>query len=295
MNRQHLRPQSLPSLSHRQQGYTLIELMISITLGLLITAAATQLLVTGSLTLSNQQASANVQDNSAFGMELMARQLRQTNAGNQSLISDGGTLNGIVFSPSDIAATAPVNVPVTGKAANNASSVDGKSDQLVIQYQVLQNGLRDCEGNTIAASDVVIERYFLRQDLLSSETPKPYALACAAFRLATLAGANTAQGSIIMSRVDDFSVVLGTSDTAATWRYYDLQAYKNLAGAKPNIRTVRLAALVRSSNIDPSTKGIKKAATYAFLNETVAVPNPNDGYARRVFMSTVSFRNSLGG
>lgn len=294
MNCQHLRPQSLPSLSHSQQGYTLIELMISITLGLLITAAATQLLVTGSLTLSNQQASANVQDNSAFGMELMARQLRQTNAGNQSLISDGGTLNGIVFSPSDIAATAPVNVPVTGKAANNASSVDGKSDQLVIQYQVLQDGLRDCEGNTIAASDVVIERYFLRQDALSSETPKPYALACAAFRLATLAGANTAQGSIIMSRVDDFSVVLGTSN-AAGWRYYDLKAYQDLAGAKPDIRTVRLAALVRSSNIDPSTKGIKKAATYAFLNETVAVPNPNDGYARRVFMSTVSFRNSLGG
>ena len=46
-----------------QAGFTLIELMVSIVLGLLVTAAAVQLFITGQVSLSMQRALADIQDN----------------------------------------------------------------------------------------------------------------------------------------------------------------------------------------------------------------------------------------
>ena len=70
--------QSLVQLNHpvspthlsvgSQQGYTLIELMVALVLGLLISAAAIQLFITSQNTFSLQQGGADVQDSSIFGL-----------------------------------------------------------------------------------------------------------------------------------------------------------------------------------------------------------------------------------
>lgn len=278
------------------RGFTMIELMVSLLLGLLLTAAAVQLFVTGSLTFTNQRNAADVQDNATFGLGLITQQLRRTNSGNNNVMSGTGLEHsGIVFNAANISGNAPAaTMPITAKDVNGSATTDGKSDQLVIQYQALQGGMRDCEGNNIATDDWVIERYFLRADTTS--TGNPLALACAAFRDTTtsLAGAPAAQGSIILNRVEDMRVLLGVSDTAGLWRYYDVNAYNALATPRPIIRTVRIGSLIRSTDVDSSTKALPKAPNYKLLDQAVTVSNPNDGYIRRVFSLTVSFRNSLG-
>jgi type IV pilus assembly protein PilW len=275
-----------------QQGYTLLELMIALTLGLLVSAAATQLLVTGGLTLNTQQNASDIQDNVVFGMELVNRQIRQANAGNSIVVNNIGLQNGLVFDKASV--DGAINtIPLTAQDTNISRTADAKSDQIVIQYQALQGGMRDCEGNNIVSGSVVVERYFLRLDNLSNETPKPLALACAAATTATLNTFNTATGSILLGRAEDMRVLLGTTTAANLWQYYSINQYLALP-TKPTIRTIKLGVLVRSNNEDNSTKTIKKSPNYYLLDQTVTVGG-SDGFVRRVFTSTVSLRNSLGG
>jgi len=276
----------------QHKGFTLVELMVALVLGLFLTAAALQLFITGSLTFTNQKNLSDIQDNATFGLSLISQQLRRTNSGNAQIIGGSGVLNGLVFSGTSVSTTAPSNFPVTAKDVNVSSTVDGKSDQLVIQYSALQDNMRDCEGNLIDTSidSIVIERYFLRVDTLDSANP--LALACAAFRSKDLSNPTKA-GSVILNRVDDLYILIGTSDSAGAWRYYNIGAYNALA-TKPVIRSVRLATLIRSTDVDGVTKSIPHAASYTFLDQTVSVASPNDGFVRRVFSATVSFRNSLG-
>jgi type IV pilus assembly protein PilW len=265
---------------------------------LLLTAAAIQLFVAGGMSFKNQNNSADVQDNATFGLSLINQQLRRTNSGNNQTIGVSGASNGLIFDVASLPTGSPSNFPLTAQDANLSATVDGKSDQLVIRYQALQGEMRDCEGNIIADRDSVIERYFLRQDTLSSETPKPYSLACAAFRnnSTSLANGATATGSIIVNRAEDLRILLGTSTSVSSsgvWRYYTIAQYMALTAPKPTIRTVRIGTLIRSTNSDGAAKNLP-IPIYSLLDQTVTVATPSDGFLRRVFTTTVSFRNSLG-
>jgi len=169
--------------AHAQHGYTLIELMVSLALGLLISAAAIQLFITSQTTFSLQQGSADVQDSSIFGLELMSRHVRMANYGGGRPVMDDFTPIGGVVLTSDVTkettrlgATVPVSVnlqgvrlsgavvkdalltraagvlPVgTGNEWTGASNVNiagvgaAQSAQLVIQYRAPQD-MFDCEG-----------------------------------------------------------------------------------------------------------------------------------------------------
>ena len=61
----------------RQSGLTLVELMISITLGLLVVLAATALLVSSKAAYTGQDDSAKVRDTANYTLELINRAARQ--------------------------------------------------------------------------------------------------------------------------------------------------------------------------------------------------------------------------
>jgi len=179
---QPLVPPVSPSF-HSQQGYTLIELMVALALGLLISAAAIQLFITSQTTFSLQQGGADVQDSSIFGLELMSRNTRMANYGGRDpIINDFTRIGGLVFTsdPAKETARLGTTIPVTvnlqsvklngsvvkdallmrgqglpaGSATNewngasNVTLVGGgaaQSAQLVIQYRAPQD-MFDCEG-----------------------------------------------------------------------------------------------------------------------------------------------------
>ncbi|MGP4787947.1 PilW family protein [Psychrobacter sp. 1Y11] len=184
------------------QGFTLIELMIALILGLLISAAALQIFYTSSVNSRRQQASSQIQDNAIFGLSQVKRHLRRANFGARSTATNdkyflnhqtpqGGVvltapngssgnwlennLSGLVLDGSAV----PVNLLSRNASSNSVSNIAGtaNSDQLTIQYQVGQAGLFDCEGDSIPDKFYVIERYFVRLD--TTTTPNVPALACA--------------------------------------------------------------------------------------------------------------------
>ncbi len=62
-----------------QQGFTLVELMVALALGLLISAAAVQLFLGGVLTSRMQEANAELQNSGVFGLDYVARDIRLSN------------------------------------------------------------------------------------------------------------------------------------------------------------------------------------------------------------------------
>lgn len=185
-------------IAQRQQGFTLIELMVAIVLGLLITAAAVQLFMTGMISLNMQRAMADIQDNGNFGLSYLTKDLRMANYQAAKPIADNATeYGGIVLSSDNfpkVAGTAILtNTALFTKTAVEGSTkkTDTASDQLTIQYkpsqsifpdslfaQYMSDSLTltaaqqaqvvgtDCEGANITLNDVkegvyLVQRYYV--------------------------------------------------------------------------------------------------------------------------------------
>jgi len=155
-----------------QAGFTLVELIVALALGLLITAAATQLFLGGIVTTRIQQANAELQDSGVFGLDYIARDIRLANYGNISNpeLTNTTPQGGIVLSQG---ASGTVNV--SKDIGNNSvtrsgltSNVSDASDQLTIQFTA-PNDMFNCEGEEIKTGEYVIQRYFLRKDTNGGE------------------------------------------------------------------------------------------------------------------------------
>ena len=186
----------------KDRGFTLVELMIALVLGLLVSAAALQIFYTSSVNSRRQEASSQIQDNSIFGFSQIQQHLRRTNYGAKPtsaydeyfmnhLTPQGGVvltapqgtsgkwlennLSGLVLNGAAISN----NLLSSSASTNSISNLAGiaNSDQLTIQYLTSREGLFDCEGTAIPKDFYVIERYFVRMD--NTVTPAAPGLACA--------------------------------------------------------------------------------------------------------------------
>ena len=317
-----------------QQGFTLIELMVSLVLGLIIVAAATMLFIAGQKSLALQQGAADIQDNANFALNYITKDIRMANLNNSTVTMNASLANGgIVFSTTNLAGITTVNV---SQSAVSNSNVNVNSDQLVIQYlpteSQINGGLFDCEGTQIQFIDpvaktipYVVERYFVRQDdnLNSNETSATaLALACDAGR-ATSAGIMTfspassflnfgLNGQIIMKRVDYFRVLLTVQNSAGSFRDMSISDYVTNAPTA-RILGVKIGLLARSSQSVGIDSNINLAKKFAILDKSPNPANPSDQSSdqsvtlnstiqsattknlRQVVIQTIAIRNALGG
>lgn len=183
----------------KDSGFTLVELMIALVLGLLISAAALQIFYTSSVNSRRQEASSQIQDNAIFGFSQIQQHLRRTNYGAKSTSAHDEFFMNHLTPQGGVVLTAPSGVPTVtvpptpvswlqgnlsglvldkkaissdllSSSASTESSSNlsiGASDQLTIQYQSGLDGLFDCEGSRIPKDFYVIERYFVRDEGLA--------------------------------------------------------------------------------------------------------------------------------
>lgn len=240
---------------------TLIELMVALVLGLIITAAGLQLFVSSTVNYSLQKTLGELQDNGNFGLNYMTKDIRLANLdANLAIINDRNLYGGIVLtslkSYTSLAeadkATQTASLPLT-LTDNNTTKIslltqgnsqtgwsgttnikEYKSDQLVIQYKAVVAGTVDCEGNTITQEEIdkgtfIVQRYFLRKD------GTDLALVCDAGRYVTLVETSDlptaisgygGNGEIIMRRVDHFHILLGVKDNIKDeFKYMSVKDY----------------------------------------------------------------------
>ena len=125
-------------MNKHQTGFTLLELMIAIALGLLVVAASLMVFLTGQRSLGMQVGLSDVQQGSNFGLGSMAYDLRHTNLNTPSnqVINKKIAGSGVIFDVSNFATENPLtNVAgIITKENESDDATTGKSDQLVIQF-----------------------------------------------------------------------------------------------------------------------------------------------------------------
>lgn len=320
------------SYALQQGGFTLVELMISIILGLLVTAAAVQLFTGGLITTRLQQANAELQDSGIFGIDYLVRDIRLANYGNtlNPNINDTTTWGGVVLTtttstttavnlPAKVTATAFISqgllthseganeaVSTTGNEWKGLSNVNQTSDQLTIQF-IAPAPMTNCEGVNVQVNDLVVQRYFLRRDTMGATTD--YALACDANDPVPVGTAATptpnlvtglgGAGEIIMPRVDHFHILLGAQNATGNIAYYTVNQYRTAANtartasiAPPRIISVKLSVLVRSTD-NTNSNSIVPNKSFTMLDQTVT-PNNTTRFARQVYSTSIALRNALG-
>lgn len=173
---------------NKQQGFTLIELMISLVLGLLIIAAASQVYVISLRTATVQQAGSSILDANVFGLQQIENNIRMAGLGLSDVAKAGAADSGILAGGNNAAAISVLNVNGAKLSSDLISRDDlgptnitsRGSDQLTIQYRAPAN-MRDCEGhlvlgprtgildlpgNPVVSIDgqIIVERYFVKNN-----------------------------------------------------------------------------------------------------------------------------------
>ncbi|PYE40881.1 type IV pilus assembly protein PilW [Psychrobacter fozii] len=289
------------SMFSRSQGFTLIELMISLVLGLLISAAVMQVYLINTRTLTVQQSASEVQDSAIFALQGIEDHVRIANLGNPIIeITDETNHGGIVLTTTNLGTSNTTNsvnfTNSTGSAGwVGLSNMDGvASDQLTIQYKnITESSLFDCEGTEVVSGtdDWVVERYFIRADSAANDL----ALACDAGRV-TDAGVVVVgesfdgNGTIITPGVDQFQVLLGAQTDIDNLTYLPANIYTQLTD-KPSITTVKLGVVIRSSTPLINTED-KTTFTVLGTEQNLTADATRDTFYRRSYESTILLRNA---
>lgn len=176
-----------------QKGFTIIELMIALLLGMIIMVAVTQVYLMSMRTATNQQAGSSILDANVFGLQQVERNLRLAGL-DMSHKSDSQTkLSGIITSVNNIGNDnvtlgsgfdATMVTRTSADLPTNVQKATASSDQLTIQYRA-PTDILDCEGDLALGprkakvydeegelidklvpieGQIVVERYFLKDD-----------------------------------------------------------------------------------------------------------------------------------
>lgn len=161
-----------------QKGFTLLELMISLVIGLLVVSAATAIFLSAQRSLGFQLGMGDVQQNSNFGLAMLTHDLRHANLNTPSnqKVNNKMVGSGVIFArenyPSSLHANLIDDVALSQQNLQEDATT-GNSDQIVIQFvpqyqieeasdvdpkdatkkineRLLSNtDMYDCEGNRI--------------------------------------------------------------------------------------------------------------------------------------------------
>ncbi|HCA26033.1 MAG TPA: hypothetical protein DEP32_17870 [Pseudomonas sp.] len=258
-------------MKHSQQGLTLVELMIALLLGLLLSFAAIQLLVSNQRTFSLQEAVTGVNEDGQTVLRYIAADIRNAGRGGQI----EGFVQPVVLALSvDDSEGNPVAFQSTDGGANG-------NDVLVVSYLAQ----RACQGADLTAGganpegEIVVNRYFVVDD----------SLWCASVRQLEGGGyAALAPNAVeLISGVDSFQVLYGVDgslngEIGAT-RFVSAT---DLAAAD-SVVSIRVGLLLRSSDTTlPVPAG---GQTVSVLDQQVVTPE--DRAIRRVFSTTAQVRN----
>lgn len=322
--------QYIASIQPKQHGFTLVELMISLVLGLLVSAAAIQIYIVSVRTGTTQAGAADLQDVSIFGIQGLEKELRIANLGSTTTLNTTtpGINNttpdaGIVLSQANVMGvsattfgdnlltrTGNADTPATtGNGWKGVSGTNQQSDQLTIQYtNIMGSNQVDCESFTVPVNAKVIERYFLKAVTDSNSNVIGYSLRCDAGRVdpagTGILAVAPASGSIpaipgfgdagqeVMTNIDQFKVLLGVQSPAGQLSYLSPAIYNSLETTSPIYRAPIVA--VKVGIIARSAKPIVASnipTTFSLFGVDNVVAN-NTSYLRRTYESTTMLRNA---
>lgn len=272
----------MPTDFNAQKGFTLIELMIAITLGLLISAAALMIFLSSQRSLAIQAGMGDIQQNTIFGLSTLTHELRHANLDTGFDTITSGNNSGIDFSAS-------------GGATGINGVMQQNSDILTIRYHAREGFNADCAGTNIPEGTVVTHRYYIDRlptNQQSGGTDR-YGLMCQSSATPTPA--------IVIPDAESFKVSLLTRSggASATVRTDDELRYVTLANyiSAPTgiINAIEVGVVMRSSNsVQADNKLNNTRFTIAGQEVELTASPDNNRYLRTPITQVVALRNAQG-
>lgn len=283
-----------PNFSN-QQGFTLIELMIAITLGLIVTAAALMMFLSSQRSLAMQNGLSSIQQNATFGLTNVAKDLRHINLDSGSeFVNRSNNNSGIVFQT-----RAGVTADKVTKAESGQSTMTPDSDQLTIRYVNRKNNTMNCEGVIVEQDKEIIQHYYIDKLLPSQQNPGDtrYGLFCE-----VLDEKKTGR-AVAIADAESFKVSVVTRDFNGTpadrkddkLRYQTLKEYI-AAPTGDAIVAVEIGVVIRSSGSVHADSSISANPTFTIAGQEVKLSNPPStaSHLRVPVTQMVAIRNSQG-
>ncbi|MBT0585783.1 PilW family protein [Alteromonas oceanisediminis] len=273
----------------KARGFTLIEIMITLALGLLISGAVIQVMVSNSVTDRLNRAIASAQESGRFIVNRLRSDVIETGLYNPM----SGALDRSVDIVGEAAFVQNHPIPLPGDFVSRAGlgaqeGANGDSDTLVVSLQAQ----RDCRGYTLGypagAEFYVVNEYFVdgRQ------------LKCRGFDGRFLRGQRAAVGHnghaafTLLDDVESFQVLYGVADSAIAGdnsarpvQYINANLLNARLAAGGQVVALRLAVLVRGDgqvSLDP-------APTFKLLDADPVTPGNQHIYKQ--FEVTIALRN----
>ncbi len=273
-------------------GFTLVELMVSLILGLIIVGAAFQMLISGQRSLAFQESIQGLQDNANIGITYVADDIKLTNLNLPFTEIKPDQVSGLIVNTSNYL-TGAASTNVSGEGVKSSFIAD-KSDVLVIQYKPDQSKEYDCEGNTINADDIVVQRYFIRKD--DNGSANDFVLACDAGKYkdgVALSGLD-GKGQIIMKGVDLFKIRIGVKDSTNALSYKTLAEFSALPNTS---KAVSLQIGILSRSLDSISSNSEEKLKHKIFSTEYSITKPTNVTTKYVWIPverTIALRNGLG-
>jgi len=250
----------------RQAGFSLVEMMVAMTLGLLLVVVIGQVFVTSKESYRTTEDLSRLQENARFAAAQMSRVIRMA-----------------AFTTDPLANRTAVFPLATAPAIAGAEGGGSVADQVTVRYQgsgagTADGSILDCQGNPIRADEQAVARFYLAAGANGAN-----ALFCD--NTGTVGPLGMVTGPVeLASDVENMQILYGEdTDLDATANRYlpasDVASFDNVV-------SVRIALVVRSTN---QVAASVNTSTYNLLG-TVFDP-VDDRRLRRMYVSTVTLRN----
>lgn len=251
-----------PELKHKQHGFTLIEIMIAITIGLVMLAGVLQISQANKESSRLQRNMGFVQENMRIAMELLTRDIR--------MAGFNDTLAIATPQPAFINVVAPtIDIPAVNDDPRSRTADGGadNNDQITLAYQFDT----DCLGQEAVLDPDTGNRFTTNHYFISND------------RLMCRGSIGTAQP--LVDNVESLQILYGENtddDPGSANRYVRADQVGDMA----NVVSVRVGMRFISRE---AVRSAIDTNSYALLDAAPFVPN--DRLLRREITTTISLRN----
>ena len=293
----------------RQRGFSLIELMVALGIGLFIMASVLTIYAAASRTSRTSEMESQMNEDGLIALNIIQQQIRMAGYSNfeNAATTDNANFTGagvIGCSAAAFYPNASVQPALSSLGSTACGVASGLGDGIIIRYEAdLRNTVptagatpvpTNCLMNGAAtATNSVGATYYLPENryFVASSTTTPLALFCAA----------GGQIQPVLDNVEKMVLLYGIS---ATTEAADTQVVTYLNASDLNtafsgesmdtrwkrVLSVKSCLLMRSTE---RVKDIAATASYRDCDGTLVTQTTPDGYLRRAFITTSTLRNRL--
>ena len=231
------------SITNKQKGFTLVELLVSMLIGLFILSVAVTFLITSSRTLVNQGSEDLIQENARFAFEILSSNVRLMglNESTDPNVLIQGTFNNTICDGNESCTQNSFDYVLNGQ------NID--SDSIAFDY-VLDSGTT-CTGNQITQETKVVTVFFVSDldgDGIASFNCRSFESQLDPFtsNFTNFVEPPGFGASPIIDGIDSMQVQYGV-DTNGDGSVEQYSSYGNVTVLqRPNIKAIKVGLLVNS-------------------------------------------------